>query len=296
MNTADSPVGLVGVGLLGAALAERLLEEGFCVVGFDTDPKALAAIRNRAFFPADSLEEVAERCRRIVLCLPNSEIVAGVVEGPSGLATGAAPATTLIDTTTGDPSSSRALADRLSEKNVAYLDATVVGSSAQLRQRDVTLLAGAEPETFESCADIFHAWTDRVFHMGPVGSGATAKLLCNQVLGLNRLVLAEALVLAEKVDVNPTKLLEILKTTVAYSCVMDNKGPKMISGDFTPEARLAQHRKDVGLILQMAEGAGAKTPVSRLHAKLLDAAIAGGYGSLDNSAIVRVFRGENTTE
>ena len=87
-------------------------------------------------------------------------------------------------------------------------------------------------------------------------------MLVNQVLGLHRLVLAEALALAGKVGVEPGRLLEILQATPAMSRVMETKGRKMVAGDFEPQARLAQHRKDVGLILEMAGKAGMSLPVS----------------------------------
>ena len=157
----------------------------------------------------------------------------------------------------------------------------------------MTLLVGGEGDQFETNKDLFAAWTDRVFHMGPVGAGATAKLLANQVLGLNRLVFAESLALAEKAGVDTLLLLDVLKSSAAYSRIMDRKGPKMITKDFSPEARLAQHRKDVGLILRMAECCSAEVPLSKLHAQLLDSAISSGWGDLDNSAVVEIFRVSN---
>jgi 3-hydroxyisobutyrate dehydrogenase-like beta-hydroxyacid dehydrogenase len=90
--------------------------------------------------------------------------------------------------------------------------------------------------------------------------------------------------------VETSLLLDVLKSSAAYSRIMDRKGPKMIAKDFSPEARLAQHRKDVGLILRMAERCEAKVPLSNLHAQLLDQAISSGWGDLDNSAVVEIFR------
>jgi 3-hydroxyisobutyrate dehydrogenase-like beta-hydroxyacid dehydrogenase len=289
MAAEDISMGLVGVGLLGSAIAERLASAGMHVVAFDTDPSRVNAVASSWITPAATLAEVATRCDRIVLSLPTSEIVAGVVEGTGGLVEGLKRGSVIIDTTTGDPESSAGLARRLSERGITFLDATVAGSSDQLRRREVAVLVGGAEDAFDTCRDIFAAWSDRVFHTGPSGSGARTKLLVNQVLGLNRLVLAEALALAGACGVDPARLLEILRATPAYSRVMDTKGAKMVTGDFTPQARLAQHRKDVGLILELARRAGMDLPVSELHARLLDAAIEAGWGDLDNSAILRVF-------
>jgi len=285
-----STIGLVGVGLLGSAIAERLASASFSVIAFDVAAQKLHAIAPHGITAATSPAEVARRCRRVVLSLPNSDVVAGVIEGSAGLAGAAAAGATIVDTTTGDPEATVAIAARLNRKGVAYLDATVAGSSTQFRQGQATLMVGGDAAAFEACRDLFAAWSERVFHTGPVGSGQRTKLLVNQVLGLNRLVLAESLALAEACGVDPARLLEILQATPAYSRVMDTKGAKMIAADFAPEARLAQHRKDVGLILEMARRAGGNLPVSTLHAELLDAAVAAGLGDLDNSAVIQVLR------
>ena len=125
--------------------------------------------------------------------------------------------------------------------------------------------------------------------MGPNGKGAEAKLVVNLILGLNRLVLAEALSLSTRAEIDLEQLLEVLRSSSAYSRVMDIKGDKMITGDFTPEGRLRQHLKDVGLILDMGEQVQARLPLSTLHAELLREAVASGYGDDDNSAIINVF-------
>jgi len=127
---------------------------------------------------------------------------------------------------------------------------------------------------------------ERVLYMGPPGSGAKAKLAVNLVLGLNRAVLAEGLVFAERLGIGMPAALELFACTPAYSRAVDVKGRKMVSGDFGPEARLAQHRKDVGLMLALAGEAGQGLPFTEVHAAVLDRAIAAGDGELDNSAVI----------
>ena len=123
----------------------------------------------------------------------------------------------------------------------------------------------------------------------PCGSGATAKLIVNLVLGLNRAVLAEGLSLARSCGVDLTQMLAILQSGAAYSRAMDTKGPKMLSGDFTPQARLDQHWKDVRLILELGRQQGATLPLSQVHHELLERASAMGFGASDNSAVIRAF-------
>jgi 3-hydroxyisobutyrate dehydrogenase-like beta-hydroxyacid dehydrogenase len=119
------------------------------------------------------------------------------------------------------------------------------------------------------------------------------KLVTNLVLGLNRAALAEGLVFAEAAGLAMSDALEVLLNCPAYSRIMDAKGPKMVASEFTPQARLSQHIKDVRLILQEAARSGATLPFSTIHLNLLELAEAAGFGELDNSAIIRVIQDPN---
>jgi 3-hydroxyisobutyrate dehydrogenase-like beta-hydroxyacid dehydrogenase len=282
----DATIGMIGLGLVGSALAERFLGAGFAVFGFDVDAGRCEELRGRGGTVAASADEVARASRRIVLSLPNSEIVRAVVEP---LRPTLAAGTILVDTTTGDPEPTAALGAALADVGVAYLDATIAGSSAQVRDGDVLVIAGGEPWAFDACRDLYAAFAPRAFHVGPWGSGARMKLVVNLVLGLNRAVLAEGLALARSCGLDPAAALEILRASPAYSRVMDTKGAKMILGDFAPQARLAQHLKDVHLILKMGGQCGARLPLSALHRELLERLAAQGYHDADNSAIIRAF-------
>ena len=132
-------------------------------------------------------------------------------------------------------------------------------------------------------------FSSRIYHLGPNGKGAEAKLIVNLVLGLNRLVLAEGLLLGKQAGVNLDTMLDVLKDGAAYSKVMDQKGQKMISEDFATEARLSQHLKDVGLILDMGMKQDMKLPLSALHADVLRAGCEAGYADQDNSAVIKAL-------
>jgi 3-hydroxyisobutyrate dehydrogenase-like beta-hydroxyacid dehydrogenase len=129
-----------------------------------------------------------------------------------------------------------------------------------------------------------------VFHAGDIGSASKLKLVSNLILGLNRLALAEGLAYAESLGLPMSRTLEILKDTAAYSKVMDTKGIKMLERDFSVQARLHQHLKDVQIILASATSHGQSLPMSTLHEELLRQAVSHGYGDLDNSAIIEVLR------
>lgn len=268
-------VGLVGVGLLGSALAERLLGAGFRVAGFDASTDRLREFQTLGGEAAASVEHVAEECARICLSLPNSEVAAGVL---ASLAHRTRNGTIVIDTTTGDPDTIASFGRAAESMGFRYLDATVAGSSRQVRDKDVLVMAGGEREDFDSCADLFAAFARESYYLGPAGSGARMKLVTNMVLGLNRAVLAEALSFSQSCGFDQEATLAILRSSSSYSRVMDIKGDKMVNGDYSVEARLSQHLKDVRLMLEAGERSGARLPLSNLHRELLEEAEAAGLG------------------
>ncbi len=285
-KSAPAPLGLIGLGLMGMALAQRLRAGGFDVWGYDIDPvrnDLLAAAGGKV---ATGIAEIASACGRILLSLPDSDVVETVLAemGPSLVA-----GQIIIDTSTGDPERAAAMGQRLTECGIDYLDATISGSSQQVREGQAVILVGGPAAAFDRCQDLFRLFARRWFHLGPCGSGSQMKLVSNLVLGLNRAALAEGLWLAKALGLDSQIVLTVLRESMAYSRIMDTKGEKMISGDFEPQARLSQHLKDVRLMLQAAAQAGTDLPLTQAHARLLELAESAGYGHQDNSAIIRAF-------
>jgi 3-hydroxyisobutyrate dehydrogenase-like beta-hydroxyacid dehydrogenase len=272
--------------LIGTALSERLLGAGQRVVGWDIDPERVAALRGRGGDVAGDAQEVFSACSRVLLSLPSHREVADVVHSTG---TAVAPGLTIIDTTTGDPTGTEELARLLGERGITYLDATISGSSAQVRSGEVTLMVGGDAESVAACADIFRAIGRQTFHTGPAGTGAKMKLVTNLVLGLNRAALAEGLAFAGSLGLDLTLSLAVMRGSAAYSRIMDTKGERMVHGDFAPDARLSQHLKDVRLIVDIGQQAGLPMPLSATHRAVLEAAEAAGCGDLDNSSIIKVL-------
>jgi 3-hydroxyisobutyrate dehydrogenase-like beta-hydroxyacid dehydrogenase len=281
-------VGVVGLGLMGGALAERFRAGGLRVVGYDPRDECRQHLADMSGEPVASARDVFAATRLVVLSLPNSDIVAEVVRETGESVTG----TTVVDTTTGDPDATAELGRRLMEAGAEYLDATLTGSSAQARAGELVVTVGGPPEVFAKAEPLFRLFARQWFHVGPWGSGARVKLVVNLVLGLNRAVLAEGLAFARRSGLELGTFLEILQSGAAYSRVMDTKGRKMIDGDFVPEAKLAQHLKDVRLILEAGGRVGAELPLSWVHAELLTQLVARGFADCDNSCVIRAFDGE----
>ena len=283
-------IGLIGIGLVGTALAENMLAAGYDVVGFARSAgsrEALVRCGGRATASAAAVGEAAER---VILSLPDSSAVEAVVLGPNGLLAGASRVRLILDTTTGDPERTEALAARLSARGVRALDAPLSGSSQQIRERQGVFLIGGDRGAYEGCLDVIRVLAERHYYLGGPGAGARAKLASNLILGLNRLALAEGLVFAERLGLDLDAFLALLKATPAYSCAMDVKGQKMLRGDFTPQSKISQHHKDLRIILEYADRLGQELPLARVHQEILARGMAAGDGDLDTSAVIRQIR------
>jgi 3-hydroxyisobutyrate dehydrogenase-like beta-hydroxyacid dehydrogenase len=283
-------VALIGMGLLGSALAENLLKAGFAVRGYDTAPERMRQHAERGGHVAVSPADAARGASAVMTCLMTADIVREALLGPAGALKEAAPGVVAIDNSTIHPDASAALAAELGRRGIAMLDAPVGGSSGQARGREAPVVVGGDPEVFARCRPILDALAQRVHHVGPNGSGARAKLVINLVLGLNRLALAEGLLFGLHQGLDGKTLLSVLKDSAAYSRAMDIKGERMLEGNFEPEGKLAQHLKDVELMLEVGHAAGAPLLATALHRQLLIAGVAAGLSERDNSSIIAVLR------
>jgi 3-hydroxyisobutyrate dehydrogenase-like beta-hydroxyacid dehydrogenase len=259
---------------------------GYSIAGYDCDQAAMDRLGAMGAAVLSSALKVAQQCRRILFSLPApAQVVATVEAIEPALEWGHC----ILDTTTGDPEIVESLAARFSSKGVLWLDCEIGGSSAQALRGEAIVICGGTEGGVDGCRDILDALSSRVYHTGPAGTGTRMKLALNIAIGLHRAVLAESLSFARANGIDPHLALTILKSGPAYSKAMDVKGSKMLSGDFTPEARLAQHLKDVTLIRKTGVAVGARLPLSELHEQLLREAVEAGLGGLDNSSIIRLF-------
>jgi 3-hydroxyisobutyrate dehydrogenase-like beta-hydroxyacid dehydrogenase len=282
---AQTLVGLVGIGLMGEVCARRLMAAGFAVSGFDIDPvknKRLERIGGRAA----SLAEIAKECDPIVLAVFTTEQVEDVVERAL---LPAAAGKIVLCTSTCDPDRIAALAARVASE-LRFLETPVSGTSEQVRRGEGVGLIGGDAAVAQAAAPALDALFPTRFHIGKAGDGGRAKLAINLILGLNRMALAEGLVFAERLGLDPAAFLRVARASAASSQVMDTKGPKMVGGDFAPEGYVRQHLKDVHLMLDQAGKVGQKLPLLEVHAAALESCMRHGEGDADNSIIIEEIR------
>jgi putative dehydrogenase len=286
--TAARQIGIAGLGLLGSALAHRLISSGYSPKGFDIDATKTTSFAKSGGVAA-TLEEIAH-CDVVLLAVFDTGQVEDVVNNAVLPALTPGVPKTVLCASTCDPDRVAALSDRVAARGLTLIETPVSGSSGQVRNGDGVGLIGGDKDAIDGVADIIDALYPKWFYMGPVGSGGRAKLAINHILGLNRLVLAEGLVFAQALGLDPAALLEVARQSAAYSQVMDIKGPKMVSGEYTPQGFIHQSLKDFRLILEQAAKCGQAVPLAALNAEVLSACVSRGEGERDNSAVIEEIR------
>ena len=280
-------IGIVGLGLLGSALGARLIGAGFDPKGCDIDAAKAAAFAEAGGVAAP-LDEVAHRDVVLLAVFDTDQVEDVVTNALLPAITPGVPKTVLCASTC-DPDRIAALIAKIAPQ-LRMIESPVSGSSAQVRNGDGVGLTGGDRNTIDGVADILDALYPKWFYLGAAGNGGRAKLAINHMLGLNRLVLAEGLVFAERLGLDPKSFLDVARQSAAYSQVMDIKGPKMVSGDYTPQGFIHQTLKDFRLILDQAAGRGQAMPLAALNAAVLEACVKQGEGERDNSAVIEEIR------
>ena len=265
-------IGIIGIGLLGSAIASRLLHAGYEVAGFDLRPDALKSLAAEGLRQADGLASAAEGAEAVLVVLPTLESVEAVFLGPGGLFASAPPSAVLIQMSTISPELTQRLAAGAAGNGYRFLDAPVSGTSLMVARGDSTVLVGGDEATLALCRDLFSALAGKTEFVGPVGSASLAKLATNLLVALNTAALAEALVLAAKGGIPPARMLELLSGSAAASRMMEIRGPLMVAGSYPPQMKLELFLKDLRLMTEEAERLGVALPLTEAARELFNAA------------------------
>jgi 3-hydroxyisobutyrate dehydrogenase-like beta-hydroxyacid dehydrogenase len=287
---AAATIGIVGLGLVGQALAARLRAQGWHTVGHDVRPEACSAFTAAGGQALPSTADVGQAADTVLLAVFDTAGVLEVLEGDRGLLGDGHLVRTVVDCSTGAPDLLEALGRRLQARGVALVEAPLSGSSQHIAAGQATALVGGSEADVQGCMPVLSAIAAHVVHVGPPGMGARAKLATNLVLGLNRAAFAEGLAFAEQLGIAPERFLQLVLATPARSDAAAIKGPLMVAQDFAPSSRIRQHLKDLDLMLASAHASGLDLPFTTVHAQLLREAVAAGDGDLDNAAVVRRLR------
>jgi 2-hydroxy-3-oxopropionate reductase len=280
-------IGFIGLGVMGAPMAENLVKAGFDVVGYTRRSSGVDRLAAAGGRRATSVAEATRGADVVITMLPDSPDVSAVVLGEDGVLANAPGGLLLIDMSTISPQAAQRIAAAAADRGVRALDAPVSGGEQGAVEGALSIMAGGPAEAFEAARPVFEAVGTTVVHVGPAGSGQLVKAANQLVVAGTIELVAEAIVLLEATGVDAAAGLKVLAGGLAGSTVLNRKAAGMLDRRFAPGFRVDLHHKDLGIMLAAAREAGAVVPLGALVAQLMAASRAQGDGGLDHSALLR---------
>ena len=285
-------VGIVGTGRMGSAIARAIRAAGFDLM-----------VWNRTRAPCDALAaelgcrsvetpaEVAASSDVTISMLADAGAVDAVYAGPDGVIAGARPGSVVVDSSTVPPSVIRRHETAIRDRDAGVLDAPVSGSVGLAESGKLTLMVGGELADLERARPVLEAYGARLFHLGPLGTGAAMKLAVNTVIfGLNQ-ALSEGLVLAERAGIRRDWAYDVLAASAVGAPYVGYKRAAFLEPDTTPVAFAAElAAKDLRLIETLASDLGVELPQSKVDLADIDALLSAGQGDRDFSAVAEYLR------
>jgi 2-hydroxy-3-oxopropionate reductase len=280
-------VAFIGLGIMGAPMADHLVDAGFDVIGYNLSPDRVAVLVEHGGRGAQSVAEAVRDADIVAVMVPDSPDVQEVLAGENGVFDTVAKGTLVIDFSSIRPDVTAALAEQARAAGLRLLDAPVSGGEAGAKSASLSIMVGGDPADFEAAQEVLQAVGKTIVHVGPSGSGQTVKAANQLIVAGNIQLLAEAVAFLEAYGVDMAAALKVLGGGLAGSKVLDQKGEGMLTRSFQPGFRIDLHHKDLGIVTSAAREASVVIPVGALVAQLMASARANGDGGLDHSALLR---------
>ncbi|WEK46477.1 MAG: 2-hydroxy-3-oxopropionate reductase [Candidatus Andeanibacterium colombiense] len=279
-------IGFIGLGIMGRPMAEHLLAAGHALHVAKSSAAAGGMIAAGAT-GHDGFAAVAAASEVVILMVPNTPEVEAALFGADGIAEGLGGGKLVIDMSSIAPIATKGFAVRIADLGSDYLDAPVSGGEVGAKAASLTIMVGGSDAGFAQAKPLFEAMGKNITHVGPSGSGQTAKVANQIIVALSIAAVGEALLFASKAGADPAKVREALMGGFAGSKVLEVHGERMLKRTFSPGFRIDLHHKDLALALAGADELGIPLPQTAFCEQLLNTARGNGEGGLDHSAIVK---------
>lgn len=278
-------VGIVGLGIMGGAMARNLLAAGWQVAGYDPDPAATAAMATAGVAVQPDCTALA---RAAPLLMTSLATPAALQATAAAIAAANLPRRVVVEVSTMSLDDKNAFAAAL--PNHTVLDCPMSGTGAQAARRDLVVYASGDPSEIESLRPFFADFTRAVHDVGPYGNGSRMKFVANLLVAIHNVAAAEAMVLGMKAGLDPHKLVELVSAGVGTSRVFDLRAPMMADnayGDATMKVSVWQ--KDMAVIGAYAASLGVATPLLSATVPIYNSAMATGHAADDTAAVCDVL-------
>src|ERR1700754_397438 len=284
----DKTVGIIGLGIMGGAIARNLVERGWRVIGFDTDPEKNADLAQAEVAIAT---DVATLTRDVPIVMTSLPTPAAVHKVAQEIVSSGQPPRIVIELST------LSLADKLRFEAILQpaghtaLDCPLSGTGAQAKLRDLVVYASGESKAIEQCMALFADFAKQSADLGRYGNGSRMKFVANHLVAINNVATAEAMLLAERAGLDPKMVVDMVGPGAGGSRMFQMRAPMMGGGVYEPATRkVSTRKKDMAIIAEFAEDVGCTTPLFTLTQPVYTEAMAMGLGDQDTAAVFEVLK------
>lgn len=284
----DRTVGIIGLGIMGSAIARNLVERGWSVVGFDTDPSRRTELERAGVTIVDGAAAVASRAARTMTCLPNADAANAVA---AEIARCGQPARIVVELST------LAIADKLRFRAILEaaghiaLDCPLSGTGAQAAVRDLVVYASGDSAAIAQCRDLFADFAKQYADLGAYGNGSRMKFVANHLVAIHNVASAEAMMLAERAGLDLDQVIEMVAPGAGGSRMFQMRAPMMANRSYEPATmRISTWQKDMAIIAEFASELGCETPLFATTQPVYVQALAMGLGNQDTAAVFEVLK------
>ena len=283
-------IGIIGLGMLGNAVALHLLDSGFEVTVYNRTKEKTTKAREKGAKVVTSPKEIAENSELIITVVKDATAVKEISFEKDGIIEGMHEKLIVADMSTIDPSESKNITRKFQEHNIHKLDIPVMGGPNVAITGDLVMMASGNKESFDHCKNVFEKIANKVFFLGESGVAHSVKLAMNLQITMLALALSEGIILVEKANVDPKIFLKILNSTYFKTGMSEKKAFKMIDGKYDATFSLINLKKDISTITSAAKSLGIELPMIKKAEEVYENAVKEGFGELDYTGIIKYIK------
>ena len=279
----NSPIGIIGLGIMGSAMAANLARAGFAVFGYDVAPAQRSALKKAGGTPCGSAAEVARNAGIVLTSLPSAEALHAVVKELKGRPV-------VMETSTLPLEDKLAARDALKKSGGTLLDCPLSGTGAQAKKKDLVVLASGDQTAFSRVIPFMKGFARSHYFLGEFGNGTRMKFVANLLVAIHNVSAAEAFALGAKAGLSREAIFEVIADGAGSSRMFQVRGPQMVAGDYSDATmKVEVWQKDMRIIGEFAARLGVATPLFNASAAIYNAAIAQGFAKQDTASVCAVL-------
>jgi 3-hydroxyisobutyrate dehydrogenase/glyoxylate/succinic semialdehyde reductase len=290
----DKTVGIVGLGIMGSAIARNLVDRGWRVIGFDIDAAKRAELAAAGVTIAADVGQVARDAPVIMTSLPSPAAVEDVAKTIAG---SGQPPRIVIELSTLTIADKLRFEEILTKAGHIALDCPLSGTGAQAKNRDLVVYASGDSSAIAQCMPLFADFAKQSADLGAYGNGSRMKFVANHLVAIHNVATAEAMILAERAGLDPKLVVEMVGPGAGGSRMFQMRAPMMVEGVYEPATmKVSTWKKDMAIIAEFADDVGCETPLFTLTQPVYTQAMAMGLGDQDTAAVFEVLKKTIITE